>query len=1235
MNVRFFAGTKADYLSLPTPRNPLGLYFCEDTQELFWADRLLTDGMRVVPTHADLPDCSVAADGVVYYVTETRNGYTLSPDRAEWLQTIYAPATDAYDIPESEIYNTVTTVGAVRDIEAKIYKTIDDRIANIEIGSSSTGVTAIYFAGRKLDAHDDGSYHIDRLCALKALGFIVPDDQEEFELVTKEYVDEQIKALPGVDLEEYAKKTELDGLATEEFVTQKIAEAELNDKDVDLTAYYTKTEVDALIPDVNGFATKDEVDEAIYHIEQDIRSRATEAFVKAEIAKIEIPEVPTKVSELENDAGYITKHQGLDEYAKKSDIPSIEGLATEDFVRSEIAKAELNSGEVTEEELTNLLANYYNKTEVDNKIKAIDIPSIEGLATEQFVKDSIDAIEIPETDLSNYYNKAETETLVTEALNGVVIPDTSNFITMEDVEAKGYLTEHQDISNLATKNELEAAINNIEHPTVDLAGYATEEFVNNVIATINIPEEELYKVDYNAPNFVEATEAYKAGKVLVLINAAPDVNSYALMNYVSDSYITFTKFLTSRSEAYGAFNTYYLSAENTWEVSKEVRLNKVEANVADEPTTELTKVRIGKEVYSIAPSADLSNYYNKEQTNAVIKEAVDSIEIPKINLDGYATEQYVIGKIAEIDIPEVPTKVSELDNDLGYITAIPEDVVTDSELTAKNFATEVYVDKAISNIPPVDFAGYATEDYVNNIANTYKYEVLPIAGMFVQYNDNEVRVNTEHVDIDSLPAQNAGDGSSNAYYYMTFRAYAPNGATSVIEGQNDTMDAEHSELTADKFGRKYTTIWAAIANKAGNAWSKFGDRSTIDKYLGFYYNFHWYKDDDLISKEKVRVILTNDACHNDLVPDAVARRIDEKVSAIKLPEVDLSEYAKLADIPSVDNFITMQDVEDKNYLTKVPEGFATETFVHEMIAKAELEDKEADLEAYYTKEQVDKLIPDVTGFITSIPDEYITETELENKGYLTEHQDISHLVEKSELPDFNEFASKNEIPNIDGYATEEYVNDIAAAKANDILFNTDKFVKVAIGNFVIDENINGYTIAQLFAKLLGLADENTEPTDPEVPSGVIANIMTNQIPMYAITADSKLVEVPYKYISLTEATASEAPEESGFFQIKDATGTVIASGYQELQADSGETYYVIALPKAVDYNTMITLSVYDDNQLVWTDAEKFEFTCDPSEVAVLCDEAGIDISHIDTNAYTVWALNDNPTGSKIRFIINE
>ena len=128
MNVRFFGGTRAQYDGLSTPRNPLGLYFCADTNELFWGDRLISDGVRIIPTFADLPDPKDAADGIVYYIAQTRNGYAVPHGSNKWVQTIYAPVTDAYEVPESEIYNTVTTVGAVRDIEAKIYNTIDERL---------------------------------------------------------------------------------------------------------------------------------------------------------------------------------------------------------------------------------------------------------------------------------------------------------------------------------------------------------------------------------------------------------------------------------------------------------------------------------------------------------------------------------------------------------------------------------------------------------------------------------------------------------------------------------------------------------------------------------------------------------------------------------------------------------------------------------------------------------------------------------------------------------------------------------------------------------------------------------------------------------------------------------------------------------------------------------------------------------------------------------------------------
>lgn len=126
-NVRFVKTTKEKWLNRDT-YDENALYFCINTNEIFKGSDAYTHGMTVVPTKSDLPECPCAADGVVYFVAETGSGYMMSPDRTEWLQTIYAPVTDAYTIPEEEMYTTVTTVGAVRDIENKIYNYIDQEV---------------------------------------------------------------------------------------------------------------------------------------------------------------------------------------------------------------------------------------------------------------------------------------------------------------------------------------------------------------------------------------------------------------------------------------------------------------------------------------------------------------------------------------------------------------------------------------------------------------------------------------------------------------------------------------------------------------------------------------------------------------------------------------------------------------------------------------------------------------------------------------------------------------------------------------------------------------------------------------------------------------------------------------------------------------------------------------------------------------------------------------------------
>lgn len=230
-NVRFVRTTKARWLARDT-YDPLALYFCEDTGEMFKGDQVYTDGIRVLPTKADLPSCPCAADGVIYYITETRNGYMMAPDRSGWLQTIYAPVTDAYTVPESEIYNTVTTVGAVRDIEAKIYERIEAHEALVgELPEDADATTIVDYINEK-------TANIAEDTVVKELDRRVTATEREIDIIKADY-------LVGAD------KTELANAIANEKTRAEAAEARLQSQ---LDTITDNPDIEEIIKAIDDFS---------------------------------------------------------------------------------------------------------------------------------------------------------------------------------------------------------------------------------------------------------------------------------------------------------------------------------------------------------------------------------------------------------------------------------------------------------------------------------------------------------------------------------------------------------------------------------------------------------------------------------------------------------------------------------------------------------------------------------------------------------------------------------------------------------------------------------------------------------------------------------------------------------------------------------------------------------------------------------------------------------------------
>ena len=183
------------------------------------------------------------------------------------------------------------------------------------------------------------------------------------------------------------------------------------------------------------------------------------------------------------------------------------------------------------------------------------------------------------------------------------------------------------------------------------------------------------------------------------------------------------------------------------------------------------------------------------------------------------------------------------------------------------------------------------------------------------------------------------------------------------------------------------------------------------------------------------------------------------------------------------NYITKEELENKGYITSIPSDYITEE---------ELEDKgyiteHQDLSNYALKSEIP------TDYITEIPSEYITETELtaknyalkseiptdyiteeelEDKGYITEHQDLSNYALKSEIPtDYiteipSEYITETELED-KGYITEipsEYITETELEE--ELIFETDILTVNALGGISANTDLNGLTVKEILNKLL-------------------------------------------------------------------------------------------------------------------------------------------------------------------------
>ena len=222
----------------------------------------------------------------------------------------------------------------------------------------------------------------------------------------------------------------------------------------------------------------------------------------------EIPVVPTNISAFDNDAGYLTQHQSLIDYPKKTElanvatsgdytdlintptIPSTEGLATETYVQNKIAEV-VNSAPGTLDtlnELAQALGNDPNfattmATELGKKANTANLATV---ATSGSYNDLSDTPTIPSVGngtLTIQKNGTSAGTFTANATTNktinIIVPTKVSELT-DDVVSGKYLslTGGTMTGNININNK---TITNLKTPTADTEA-ANKKYVDDQIA---------------------------------------------------------------------------------------------------------------------------------------------------------------------------------------------------------------------------------------------------------------------------------------------------------------------------------------------------------------------------------------------------------------------------------------------------------------------------------------------------------------------------------------------------------------------------------------------------------------------------------------------------------------------------------------------------------------------------------------------------------------------------------
>ena len=281
---------------------------------------------------------------------------------------------------------------------------------------------------------------------------------DRLDVVTKDELQEALKNVGGIATEGlltevkaeelYAKKTEAVDNTNFELVKNRVLALELKtDKDT----VYDDSELKGRISVLEAR----EDNNTIYD-DTNVRERLTALESKP---NIDVNNLVTK-DELAS-KNYLTEHQDTSNFALKSEIPQqYNDTEVKERLTSLENKAPVDLSEYAKK------SELYNDSDLKARVEVLEQKTDKDTVYDDTpLKERVTALESNE-DKDTKYDDTEVKNRLTELENKPAV-DTSVFVTEEKLNSKGYLTQHQSLENVVTKEELEA-----KH-------FVTEEALNN------------------------------------------------------------------------------------------------------------------------------------------------------------------------------------------------------------------------------------------------------------------------------------------------------------------------------------------------------------------------------------------------------------------------------------------------------------------------------------------------------------------------------------------------------------------------------------------------------------------------------------------------------------------------------------------------------------------------------------------------------------------------------------